>query len=133
MHAVGRASVNKPIFINIAYKGNPNSDEWVSYVGKGLVFDTGGLNIKPCKYYPIQLLVCSPCILISAGLSIYSQLFKLSSRKKYPLICYVLLDLSKILSIRMHIDLPTLSPAGRASLYKSDTLMQKGDLYSLIA
>lgn len=53
MHAVGRASVNKPIFINIAYKGNPNSDEWISYVGKGLVFDTGGLNIKPCISFAI--------------------------------------------------------------------------------
>ncbi len=47
MHATGRASVNKPIFVNIAYKGNPNDDKWISYIGKGLCFDTGGLNIKP--------------------------------------------------------------------------------------
>lgn len=46
MHAVGRASKNEPVFVNLAYKGNPDSDHWVSYVGKGVCFDTGGLNIK---------------------------------------------------------------------------------------
>jgi len=47
MHAVGRASKNEPIFINLKYQGNPDSDKWVAYVGKGVCFDTGGLNIKP--------------------------------------------------------------------------------------
>jgi leucyl aminopeptidase len=49
IHAVGRASINKPVFVNIAYHGNPNSTEWTSYVGKGVCFDTGGLNIKTGK------------------------------------------------------------------------------------
>lgn len=47
MHAVGRASKNAPTFINLKYHGNPDSDKWVSFVGKGVCFDTGGLNIKP--------------------------------------------------------------------------------------
>ena len=47
MHAVGRASVNKPVFVNLSYKGNPKSNTWTAFVGKGLCFDTGGLNIKP--------------------------------------------------------------------------------------
>ena len=51
MHAVGRASVNKPVFVNIGYKGNPDSDSWVAFVGKGVCFDTGGLNIKTGKAY----------------------------------------------------------------------------------
>lgn len=46
MHAVGRGSINDPVFVNLAYKGNPDSDAWVSYVGKGVCFDTGGYNIK---------------------------------------------------------------------------------------
>lgn len=46
MHAVGRASIHKPIFINIAYKGNPDCNDWIAFVGKGICFDTGGLNIK---------------------------------------------------------------------------------------
>lgn len=47
MHAVGRASKNAPTFINIKYQGNPDSNEWVAFVGKGVCFDAGGLNIKP--------------------------------------------------------------------------------------
>jgi len=29
------------------YKGNPHSDKLYSIIGKGLVYDTGGLNLKP--------------------------------------------------------------------------------------
>ena len=47
MHAVGRASKNAPTFINIKYQGNPDSNEWIALVGKGVCFDAGGLNIKP--------------------------------------------------------------------------------------
>ena len=47
LHAVGRASVNKPAFINLSYNGNPDSQHWVAFVGKGVCFDTGGLDIKP--------------------------------------------------------------------------------------
>lgn len=47
MHAVGRASKNPPIFINLSYNGNPQSDKWVAFVGKGVCFDSGGLNLKP--------------------------------------------------------------------------------------
>lgn len=46
MHAVGRASVNKPVFVNLKYNGNPDSKKWTAFVGKGVCFDTGGLNIK---------------------------------------------------------------------------------------
>lgn len=35
----------------VSYKGNPNSDKIdVALVGKGLTFDTGGLNLKPTKF-----------------------------------------------------------------------------------
>jgi leucyl aminopeptidase len=53
MHAVGRASKNAPTFINLRYNGNPDSDKWLAYVGKGVCFDSGGLNIKPSKLYII--------------------------------------------------------------------------------
>ena len=51
MHAVGRASRNAPTFINLKYNGNPESDEWVAFVGKGVCFDAGGLDIKSGKTY----------------------------------------------------------------------------------
>lgn len=33
MHAVGRGSVNEPVFVNMAYRGNPDSNTWISFVG----------------------------------------------------------------------------------------------------
>lgn len=47
---MGRASKNPPTFINLAYNGNPDSNKWVAFVGKGVCFDTGGLNLKTSKY-----------------------------------------------------------------------------------
>jgi leucyl aminopeptidase len=46
LHAVGRASKNIPAFVNLSYNGNPDSDKWVAFVGKGVCFDAGGLDIK---------------------------------------------------------------------------------------
>lgn len=45
IHAVGRASVHAPRLIELNW-GNPE-DPLVSLVGKGVCFDTGGLDIKP--------------------------------------------------------------------------------------
>jgi leucyl aminopeptidase len=45
IHAVGRASTRAPRLIDIAW-GDPDHPK-VTLVGKGVCFDTGGLNIKP--------------------------------------------------------------------------------------
>ncbi len=45
IHAVGRASTDAPRLIDLTW-GN-ESDPKVTLVGKGVIFDTGGLNIKP--------------------------------------------------------------------------------------
>ena len=45
IHAVGRASVDAPRLLDFLW-GNPG-DAKVTLVGKGVCFDTGGLNIKP--------------------------------------------------------------------------------------
>ncbi|HIE58684.1 MAG TPA: leucyl aminopeptidase [Persephonella sp.] len=47
--AVARGSANPPRFIHLIYKGK-NPKEKVALVGKGLTFDSGGLNIKPGDY-----------------------------------------------------------------------------------
>lgn len=44
--AVNRGSASDPAFILLEYKGNPKSKEHVILVGKGITYDTGGLNIK---------------------------------------------------------------------------------------
>lgn len=45
--AVAKASANPPRLIVMRYKGNPDSDKILGYVGKGLTYDSGGLSIKP--------------------------------------------------------------------------------------
>jgi leucyl aminopeptidase len=45
IHAVGRASVRAPRLIDVAY-GDPAAPK-VTLVGKGVCFDTGGLDLKP--------------------------------------------------------------------------------------
>jgi len=35
------------MMIIMKYKGDQNSQDYVSVVGKGVVFDSGGVNLKP--------------------------------------------------------------------------------------
>ncbi len=44
--AVNRGSSHEPCLIISSYKGNPESKEHVVLVGKGMSYDTGGLNLK---------------------------------------------------------------------------------------
>ncbi|MGR3973546.1 MAG: leucyl aminopeptidase [Candidatus Rhabdochlamydia sp.] len=45
--AVNRASMRDPALIMIKYQGNPASSHYTAIVGKGITYDTGGLNLKP--------------------------------------------------------------------------------------
>jgi leucyl aminopeptidase len=45
IHAVGRASANAPRLIDLNW-GN-DTDPRVTLIGKGVCFDSGGLDIKP--------------------------------------------------------------------------------------
>jgi leucyl aminopeptidase len=45
--AVNRGSAIDPAFIILEYQGNPNSLDKTVLVGKGVTYDTGGLNLKP--------------------------------------------------------------------------------------
>ncbi len=45
--AVNRGSHIDPAFIIVEYKGNSKSTDHTVLVGKGITFDTGGLNLKP--------------------------------------------------------------------------------------
>lgn len=44
--AVGRAGRYRPRLIIMSYKGNPSDKEWTALVGKGVTFDSGGLDLK---------------------------------------------------------------------------------------
>tara|TARA_Y100000310_G_scaffold294203_1_gene324494 strand:+ start:7142 stop:8611 length:1470 start_codon:yes stop_codon:yes gene_type:complete len=48
--AVGSGSKYPPRIITLHYKGNPTSKESIAILGKGITFDTGGINLKPTGY-----------------------------------------------------------------------------------
>ncbi|NMB08015.1 MAG: leucyl aminopeptidase, partial [Tissierellia bacterium] len=47
--AVAEGSVNEPKLIVMNYEGDPNSEEKLALVGKGLLFDSGGYSLKPAN------------------------------------------------------------------------------------
>ena len=48
--AVARGSKYPPRMIFLEYNGNPKSKDKTAILGKGITFDSGGLNLKPTKY-----------------------------------------------------------------------------------
>ncbi len=48
--AVARGSKYPPRMIFLEYNGNPKSKEKTAILGKGITFDSGGLNLKPTKF-----------------------------------------------------------------------------------
>jgi len=48
--SVGQAATVPPRLVILEYRGNPDSEEKVALVGKGITFDTGGLNLKPTGF-----------------------------------------------------------------------------------
>lgn len=49
---VGKAATSKPRLVLVDYKGDrtrPNETD-LALIGKGVTFDTGGLNLKPTNY-----------------------------------------------------------------------------------
>src|SRR5690242_20562112 len=47
LSAVGQAATVPPRLIALKYNGNPERKESIALVGKGITFDSGGLNLKP--------------------------------------------------------------------------------------
>ncbi len=50
MLAVGEAAVHPPCLIHIHYRGSNSTRKSVALVGKGITFDTGGLDLKPSAF-----------------------------------------------------------------------------------
>ena len=48
--AVGNGSRMDPALVMLEYQGAPRSDDLTMVVGKGVTFDTGGLNLKPTNF-----------------------------------------------------------------------------------
>ncbi len=50
LQAVGQGSVFKPALAVLRWQGAAKKDKPAALVGKGITFDTGGIDIKPAKY-----------------------------------------------------------------------------------
>lgn len=44
--SVNKGSAHEARLVVAEYKGNPESDEKIAYIGKGIIFDSGGYNLK---------------------------------------------------------------------------------------
>lgn len=47
---VGQASANEPKMIVLKYNGEPESKDILGFVGKGVTFDSGGIQVKPDEH-----------------------------------------------------------------------------------
>lgn len=65
IHAVGRANIEEPALVDLVYRGDPGSTRMVSLIGKGITFDTGGLNIKVGMMEHMFLDKCGACTVVS--------------------------------------------------------------------
>lgn len=55
MAAVGQAALHPARYIELKYAGDPtNPDDVIMVVGKGITFDTGGLNIKGTGFMEVR-------------------------------------------------------------------------------
>lgn len=66
-YEVGKGAESEPRYIAVKYTGNPASNEVeLALVGKGLTFDTGGLNIKKSSMEEMYLDKTGACAVMGA-------------------------------------------------------------------
>lgn len=82
LYNVGKGASTPPYLVILKYEGNKNNEEKINLVGKGLTFDTGGLNLKPTGGIEDMYLDKSGACAVLAA-------FKWAVETKYPvnLIC----------------------------------------------
>jgi probable aminopeptidase NPEPL1 len=61
LYAVGKAAIHPPRLVILEYYGG--NDETVALVGKGIVFDTGGLSLKVCTFGIVSHPMLLTCVL----------------------------------------------------------------------
>ncbi len=72
--AVGQGAASLPRLILLEYRGNPTSKTWIGLVGKGITFDSGGLNMKPTNFIENMYLDKSGVASVLGVLKVASEL-----------------------------------------------------------
>ena len=68
---VAQGSSKEPRMVIIHYKGGDKNEAPISYIGKGVTFDTGGLSLKPANYMVgMQYDMCGSSAVIGSVLSL---------------------------------------------------------------
>jgi len=65
-YSVGKSATKEPRCVLVSYKGDPDSDEMVALVGKGVTYDTGGLNLKGATMSTMYLDKGGACAVMGA-------------------------------------------------------------------
>lgn len=66
IYNVGKGNASAPVLVDMVYRGNKDSKEMISLVGKGITFDSGGLDIKSSKYMKGMFMdKCGGCSVLS--------------------------------------------------------------------
>jgi leucyl aminopeptidase len=88
IYNVGKGSVTPPALIILKYNGNPKSSEYnLALVGKGILFDSGGLNIKTSQMEEMYGDKGGSCVVLSA--------VKGAAEQKLPINFYGLLAVAE--------------------------------------
>lgn len=66
LYNVGKGSEIQPAMVSLRYQGVPESDEYIALVGKGIIFDTGGYDIKMRMMGLMYLDKCGACNVLAA-------------------------------------------------------------------
>lgn len=75
MHlAVGQAANSPPRLVILEYSGDDSTNEKTALVGKGITFDTGGLNLKPTGYMETMHLDMHGCATVLNTIAAASRL-----------------------------------------------------------
>ena len=75
--AVGQGSIRPPALVELTYKGSKKNDKPIILVGKGITFDSGGLNLKHSDFSDMKMDKTGA----SVALSVFMNLAKLKIKK----------------------------------------------------
>lgn len=66
LYNVGKAAEVQPAMVSLEHRGNPDSEDFIAVVGKGLIYDNGGLNIKTRMMKAMFTDKCGACDVLAA-------------------------------------------------------------------
>jgi len=70
IYNVGKGSSHAPALINLYYNGNSSDDSVIAFIGKGILFDSGGYNIKTSMMELMYMDKCGAMNVLCAFLAI---------------------------------------------------------------